>query len=112
MAKIAKGALTQTAFAVRPAGGFLMRNGHYHCSIKTISRGAGQSVVASAAYRHACKLTNERTGEVYDYTRKTGLEASKIILPSGVNPDLALDREKLWNTVEAAEKRKNARKSE
>lgn len=81
----------------------------YHCSIKPISRGAGRSVVAAAAYRHACKLEDSRTGEVHDYRRKAGLEHSAIYLPSGVNPSWAQDRGQLWNAAEAAEKRKDAR---
>lgn len=81
----------------------------YHCSIKSISRGAGQSIVASAAYRHACMLENSRTGEVYNYSRKQGVESSDIYLPSGVNQSWAQDRSKLWNAAEAAEKRKDAR---
>nr|CRY96506.1 hypothetical protein [uncultured prokaryote] len=81
----------------------------YHCSMKSISRGAGQSIVAAAAYRNACKLEDERTGEVHDYRRKHGLESSSIYLPSGVNPSWAQDRARLWNAAEAAEKRKDAR---
>ena len=80
----------------------------YHCSIKPISRGAGQSIVAAAAYRHACKLEDSRTGEVHDYRRKEGLEHSAIYLPSGVNLSWAQDRGQLWNAAEAAEKRKNS----
>lgn len=81
----------------------------YHCSVKSISRGAGQSIVASAAYRHACMLENSRTGEVYNYSRKQGVESSDIYLPSGVNQSWAQDRGKLWNAAEKAEKRKDAR---
>ena len=81
----------------------------FHCSVKTISRGSGQSIVASAAYRHACKLEDARTGEVHDYSRKSGLESSEIFLPSEVNPIWARDRSQLWNAAEAAETRKNSR---
>ena len=81
----------------------------YHCSIKPISRGAGQSIVAAAAYRHACKLEDSRTGEVFDYSRKQGLESSILYFPSGVNPTWAQDRGELWNAAESAEKRKDAR---
>lgn len=81
----------------------------YHCSMKAISRGAGQSIVAAAAYRHACKLEDIRTGEVHNYTRKQGLESSALYLPFGVNVEWATDREQLWNAVESAEKRKNSR---
>lgn len=81
----------------------------YHCSVKPISRGAGQSIVAAAAYRHGCKMENMRTGEIYDYSRKRGLESSSIYLPSGVNSSWTQDRAQLWNSAEAAEKRKDAR---
>lgn len=81
----------------------------YHCSIKPISRGDGRSIVAAAAYRHACKLEDYRTGEVHDYSRKEGLEHSAIYLPSGVKTAWAQNRGQLWNAAEAAEKRKDAR---
>lgn len=66
-------------------------------------------MVAAAAYRHACKLEDTRTGEVHDYTRKKGIESSKIYLPFGVNPEWAADRGQLWSAVESAEKRVNSR---
>lgn len=84
----------------------------FHCSVTTISRGAGQSVIAAAAYRHACKLVDDRTGQVHDYTRKQGLESSSIYLPKGDSekwPAWAMDRNELWNKAEAAERRKNSR---
>ena len=96
------------AMPVRSCGG-PRKMAIYHCSIKSISRGAGQSIVASAAYRHACMLENSRTGEVYNYSRKQGVESSDIYLPSGVNQSWAQDRGKLWNAAEKAEKRKDAR---
>jgi len=77
----------------------------YHCSIKPVSRGAGRSGTAAAAYRAGVCLEDKRTGEVHDYTRKQGVEHADVILPSGVN----LDREQLWNAAETAEKRKDAR---
>ena len=77
----------------------------YHCSIKPVSRGAGRSGTAAAAYRAGVCLEDKRTGEVHDYTRKQGVEHAEVILPSGVN----LDREQLWNAAETAEKRKDAR---
>lgn len=81
----------------------------YHCSVKSISRGAGRSIIAAAAYCHACLIAVEKTGEVHDYSRKQGVESSSIYLPSGVNSAWAQDRQRLWNAVDAAEKRINAR---
>lgn len=77
----------------------------YHCSVKPVSRGAGRSGTARGAYRAGVYLKDERTGEVYDYTRKQGVEHTELVFPSGVN----MSREELWNAAEGAEKRKDAR---
>jgi ATP-dependent exoDNAse (exonuclease V) alpha subunit len=79
----------------------------YHLSVKTVSRSAGRSAVAAAAYRVAQRLVDERTGQVHDYTRKGGVEAHELVLPDGA-PDWARDRAVLWNAAELAETRKNS----
>ena len=81
----------------------------YHLSAKPISRTSGRSAVASAAYRCAEKLTNERDGLTHDFSRKQGVEHTEIVLPQGVEAEWALDRSALWNAAELAEKRKDAR---
>ena len=58
----------------------------YRLSAKVISRGAGQSAVASAAYRSASQMRDERTGEIHDYTRKGGLVHSEVMTPENT-PD-------------------------
>ena len=72
-----------------------------------IKRSAGQSVVASAAYRSGEKLHSEYYGEDSDYTRKGGVVCSEILLPPHAPPEYA-DRETLWNAVEKAERGKKA----
>lgn len=72
-----------------------------------IKRSAGQSVVASAAYRSGKKLHSEYYGEDSDYTRKGGMVGSEILLPPHAPPEYA-DRETLWNAVEKAERGKKA----
>lgn len=81
----------------------------YHLSTKPVSRSSGRSAVASAAYRCAVLLVNQRDGLVHDFTHKEGVEHNEIVLPQGVSADWALDRSKLWNAAEFAEKRKDAR---
>ncbi|TRA94408.1 MULTISPECIES: Ti-type conjugative transfer relaxase TraA [Rhizobium/Agrobacterium group] len=81
----------------------------YHLSAKPISRSSGRSAVASAAYRCAVRITNERDGLVHDFTRKEGVKHTEIVLPEAVSADWALDRSALWNAAEFAEKRKDAR---
>lgn len=79
----------------------------YHLSVKAISRSAGRSATAAAAYRAGCQITDARTGEVHDFTRKKGVESADIVLPDSA-PEWATDRERLWNAAELAEKRKDA----
>jgi hypothetical protein len=79
----------------------------YHLSVKTVSRSAGRSATAAAAYRAGVKITDERTGEIHDYTRKGGVESADIVLPDGA-PEWAADRVALWNAAEQAETRKNS----
>ncbi|MCJ7592608.1 MAG: MobA/MobL family protein [Woeseiaceae bacterium] len=83
----------------------------YHLSVKLITRGAGRSATAASAYRAADRVNDERTGLVFDYTRKRGVEHAEIVLPSSVaeSAEWARDREQLWNAAEVAEKRKDAR---
>ena len=82
----------------------------YHFSVKVISRATGASAVASAAYRSASRLRDERLDRDHDFTNKSGVVHSEILLPDGA-PDHLSDRATLWNTVEAGEKRKDAQLS-
>jgi ATP-dependent exoDNAse (exonuclease V) alpha subunit len=79
----------------------------YHLSVKTISRSAGRSATAAAAYRAGVQITDERTGDVHDYSRRGGVEFAELVLPVGA-PSWAADRSALWNAAEQAEKRKNS----
>jgi ATP-dependent exoDNAse (exonuclease V) alpha subunit len=82
----------------------------YHLSIKPVSRSAGRSATAAAAYRSATRLLDTATGEVHDYRRKRGVEASEILLPrTAADATWAQDRAALWNAAEAAEARKDGR---
>ena len=79
----------------------------YHLSVKTISRTAGRTATAAAAYRAGVEITDERTGEIHDYTRKGGVVSTNLVLPADA-PAWASDRAALWNAAELAEKRKNS----
>ncbi len=81
----------------------------YHCSMKPVSRGGGRSAVAAIAYRTASRMINEREHVWYDFTRKSGVVHTEIVLPEGSDAKWALDRSALWNAVEFAEQRKDAR---
>ena len=77
----------------------------YHLSVSPVSRSAGRSAVAAAAYRAGACLRDERTGQTHDYRRRSGVISAEVIAPPGCIP---FERERLWQAVEAAEKRKDA----
>ncbi|TAY83882.1 Ti-type conjugative transfer relaxase TraA [Rhizobium ruizarguesonis] len=81
----------------------------YHLSMKPIARSGGRSAVASAAYRAAERLTNERDGLTHDFSNRTGVEHAEIVLPAGSSAYWAMKRSALWNAAERAEKRSDAR---
>lgn len=78
----------------------------FHMTAKIISRKAGRSATGAAAYRAGVEITDQRTGEVHDYTRKAGVESADIIMPAGST--WTPDRSELWNAVEAKNKRADA----
>ena len=80
----------------------------YRFEVRSISRKDGRSATAAAAYRSGSLIEDERTGEAHDYTRRQGVAHSEILLPEKA-PEAFRDRVKLWNAVEVAERRKDAK---
>ena len=58
----------------------------FHLSVTQVKRSAGQSAIASAAYRAGERLYSERYGEYSDYTRKGGVICSDILPPPQAPP--------------------------
>ncbi|MGY8677877.1 Ti-type conjugative transfer relaxase TraA [Bradyrhizobium sp. UFLA05-153] len=79
----------------------------YHLHVKVIGRKSGSSALASAAYRSASRLRDERLGRGHDFSTKRGVIHSEVMLPENA-PEAWGDRERLWNDVEAFEIRKDA----
>jgi len=79
----------------------------YHFCVKQVCRSKGQSSVSSAAYRSGERLYSEYYGEYSDYTNKTGIVLTGIMLPENA-PEEFSDRQTLWNSVEVNEKNKKA----
>ncbi len=81
-------------------------------SVIPLSRKAGRSATAAAAYRAAEKIHDQASGLTFDYTRKRGVEHAEIVLPTAAakrDINWARDRQQLWNAAEAAENRSNSR---
>ena len=79
----------------------------YSFRMQVIGRSAGRSATAAAAYRSGEQVKDERTGQVHDYTGKSDIYASEILVPEGA-PERLGDRASLWNEVERNEKRKDS----
>lgn len=81
-----------------------------HIATKAISRKAGQSAVACAAYRAGDVLEDAKYGKVHDYSKKDGVMSSDIVIPASLKGlDVKINREILWNTAEAFEVRSDSR---
>jgi len=79
-----------------------MRHPACHFSISILTRGKTASAIARAAYIGRCRFHDERTGLTYSYRQRGGLLAEGTV-------NWTLGPERLWNEVERAEVRKNAR---
>lgn len=80
----------------------------YHLEAKIISRGAGRSAIAAAAYQSGEKLYNAYDGLTHDYRKKGGILHTEILLPPQA-PAAWKERQILWEAVETAEKTRDSR---
>lgn len=84
----------------------------YRMQITSIGRSAGRRATAAAAYRAGERLRDERSGEVFNHSRRKDVQHTEIFLPAHVESAAAgwaAKRESLWNAAEHAEKRRNSR---
>ncbi len=79
----------------------------FHMNFSNISAGKGRSAIASASYRSGEKLYSEVEGKSYFYARDI-MPESFILVPEHA-PSWANNREKLWNEVEAKDRKVNSR---
>jgi ATP-dependent exoDNAse (exonuclease V) alpha subunit len=84
----------------------------YFLNMKTFGRSHGSSAISAIAYRAGERIRDERTGKIFDHTGRGGVLHTEIVLPerlADADMSWAKDRANLWNSVEAAETRSNAR---
>lgn len=78
-----------------------------HTNMDIVQRSKGASVVAKAAYNAREKITDERYGRHYDYSKKTDLVFSEVFLPDHI-PIKYKYRSLLWNEIERIEKARDS----
>lgn len=80
----------------------------YHASIKSFSRGKGESSLAAAAYRAGIDLIDTKTRAWHRYSQRKGVAEHHMLAPTGA-PEWCRDAKVFWDANEAWETRANAR---
>ncbi|MBG2616115.1 MobA/MobL family protein [Klebsiella oxytoca] len=83
----------------------------FHLDFKIVKRSEGRSSVAKAAYHARCRITDERTGDTYDYSRRTDLYGHYILAPVNASTHIVESSSALWNEVERVERQNNGQTS-
>lgn len=83
----------------------------FHLDFKIVKRSEGKSSVAKAAYHARTRITDERTGDTYDYSRRTDLYGHFILAPVNAPEHIVKDSTTLWNEVERVERQQNGQTS-
>lgn len=83
----------------------------FHLDFKIVKRSEGRSSVAKAAYHARTRITDERTGDTYDYSRRTDLFGHFILAPVNSPKYIVKDSTALWNEVERVERQSNGQTS-
>lgn len=86
----------------------------FYMQIKPVSRSSGRTATAAAAYRAGERIRDERTGALYNHSKRDDVLHKEIFLPSRLDqPDAGMewarDRSTLWNAAEKAGQRSNSR---
>ena len=85
----------------------------FRLQIKPVSRSSGRTATAAAAYRSGERIRDERTGALYNHSKRDDVLHKEILLPSKLGADAGMewarDRSTLWNTAEKTAQRSNSR---
>jgi ATP-dependent exoDNAse (exonuclease V) alpha subunit len=84
----------------------------FRLQITSLARSAGRRATAAAAYRAGARISDERSGDIHDYSSRRDVMHSEVLLPTKLQAggaQWARDRSRLWNAAEQAENRKTAR---
>lgn len=79
-----------------------------HLNLIIVNKSEKHTITGGAAYRAAEMIHSDLEKKTHDYTRKKGVMHKEILAPENA-PEWVFERSKLWNAVEAVEKRKDAR---
>ncbi|MEI7184380.1 MobQ family relaxase [Pectobacterium carotovorum] len=79
----------------------------FHLEFKIVKRSAGMSSCRKAAYHARCRITDDRTGNTYDFSHRTDLFHHQILAPVSAPAHIIECSTTLWNEVERVERQKD-----
>ncbi|KHS78715.1 MobQ family relaxase [Pectobacterium carotovorum] len=79
----------------------------FHLEFKIVKRSEGMSSCRKAAYHARCRITDDRTGNTYDFSHRTDLFHHQILAPVSAPADIVESSSSLWNEVERVERQKD-----
>ncbi|MCA5921936.1 MobA/MobL family protein [Pectobacterium brasiliense] len=79
----------------------------FHLEFKIVKRSEGMSSCRKAAYHARCRITDDRTGNTYDFSHRTDLFHHQILAPVSAPTHIIESSTTLWNEVERVERQKD-----
>ncbi|WP_354691896.1 MobQ family relaxase [Phytobacter sp. RSE-02] len=79
----------------------------FHLEFKIVKRSEGMSSCRKAAYHVRCRITDDRTGNTYDFSHRTDLFHHQILAPVSAPAHIIKSSTILWNEIERVERQKD-----
>ncbi|MFQ6255995.1 MobQ family relaxase [Yersinia enterocolitica] len=79
----------------------------FHLEFKIVKRSEGMSSCRKAAYHARCKITDDRTGNTYDFSHRSDLSHHQILAPVSAPSHIIESSTALWNEIERIERQKD-----
>lgn len=79
----------------------------FHLDFKIVKRSEGMTSVAKAAYHARTRITDDRIGQVFDFSHRTDLHGHIILAPVSAPSRIVESSSALWNEVERVERQNN-----
>ncbi|WP_395303317.1 MobQ family relaxase [Pectobacterium polonicum] len=79
----------------------------FHLEFKIVKRSEGMSSCRKAAYHARCRITDDRTGNTYDFSHRSDLFHHLILAPISAPAHIIESSTALWNEVERVERQKD-----
>lgn len=79
----------------------------FHLEFKIVKRSEGMSSCKKTAYHARCRITDDRTGNTYDFSHRKDLFHHLILAPVSAPAHIIKSSTALWNEVERVERQKD-----